>query len=514
MIRLSVITGPGRRQLPRALFLLLAAWNAGAAADIGMTGACADARAQKRAVAASRAGLVAAADQWAWRRDEVLADLAQVRLHQTIAAQLPAIGAADLDAAVAERSKPQPERLQLRHIFRRVSVHADSAERAAARSAMEGYLAQLNDGASLADLARRHSDSESATAGGLVGWVARSSLEPSLAEQLWKLQPGESSGIIDTPLGFHIFHVEGREAEKPAQPVDRESVRIVLQRRAQDAAYREFMQARAAALGLKPQRELLQPPLGDATRIVLEAGTAPLSLGRLQARWAAQDFIARRQNDLETLLGREMEQRVLRVEAYCGRLPDDAQARRELSKARADWQQRRNLQRRAAGASETELRAFYTRHAQDPKRWWQPEQRRLRGVVVAFGERSPHGVYEELDQLRRGLGGDADAVARLARQRSDDPSSAEAGDWGWVETKALAVWAGPRLAEAVAKAGAGEIAGPLMVEIYETEQLRYTPRAYALIQVEAIRPAGVRRFEDMEPLVREQFALDQQQRRR
>lgn len=506
--------GPTRRSPRRAFSLLLAVLTAGPMAQAATPpSACTDPAALRRASTSLRAGLNAASDAWALRHDEVLATLARDQLLARIAELNPAPGETELDAAVAERSKPQPERLQLRHIFRRIPQQASAAERTAVRTEMQGYLEQLQAGADLAELARKHSDSESATAGGLVRAVARNGLEPSLAERLWSLGPGQLSGIVDTPLGLHIFRVESRIAAQQAAPIARESLRTLLQQKAVQQAYRDFLQTRTAALGLQPHTQALLPPLpqrGATAPVALSAPVAPLPTAQLLARWRAQEFGARRENGLEALLGQDMEQRVLRSEAYCSGLPRTPEAQQALRAARLQWRDERALQRLAARASERELRAFYARHVDDPKRWRQPEQRRLRAVVVSFDVRSPHGVYEELDRLKRELATQPDtALIALAANRSSDPSSADGGDLGWVDAQQLAIWAGPRFAEAVNTAPTGALLGPLMVEIYETAQFNYRPQAYALVRVEAVRPAGLRTYEEVETLVRRQYAQAQ-----
>ena len=58
------------------------------------------------------------------------------------------------------------------------------------------------------DLAQAHSDDPSAVRGGWIGELTREMVNPQFADLLFRLQPGEVSAVIESPLGFHIFKRE------------------------------------------------------------------------------------------------------------------------------------------------------------------------------------------------------------------------------------------------------------------------------------------------------------------
>lgn len=463
--------------------------------------ACADARAGHKAL--RRAADLIDGD-YSVMREPMLVRLAREQRERVIATQVVDVAQTAVDAAVTARSGELPERIRLRHIFRRVSAFATADERAAVRHAMESYVTALDGGTPMAELARAHSDSESAINGGLIGWTTRDGLEPVLSAQLWKLEIHQRSGIVDTPLGLHVFQLEDRESARPPRPVDADALRGELVRDARRHAYRDFIVTRAGSLGLEPRRERLLPPLGDAATIVLNSPVSPLTLDVLLTRWRAQDFTGRRSLGLDELLSQEWEWRVLVVEALCSGFADSEAARAQRQQARETKKSGRMMRRYAERATDAQLRAFYA--AGDRQRWWRPEERRLRGVVINFGERSAHAVYNDLDRLSREIAAGQRQFTDAARTVSHDASSVDSGDWDWVSAKSLASWAGPRFAQAVGNATTHELLGPLMVEVYDAGQLRYVPRAYALVRVESIRPEGIRPYEEIEPQVREEFA--------
>lgn len=71
-------------------------------------------------------------------------------------------------------------------------------------------LKQLSDGVEFATLAYQ----QDATLGGDLGWFPRGMLtQPEVEEEVFTLQPGETSGIIASGLGYHIVHVIERETD-------------------------------------------------------------------------------------------------------------------------------------------------------------------------------------------------------------------------------------------------------------------------------------------------------------
>jgi parvulin-like peptidyl-prolyl isomerase len=62
-------------------------------------------------------------------------------------------------------------------------------------------------------VARENSEGESAKAGGDLGWSSRNQLIGEIAEKAYSLKVGETSGIIESPLGYHIIKLEEKKTE-------------------------------------------------------------------------------------------------------------------------------------------------------------------------------------------------------------------------------------------------------------------------------------------------------------
>ena len=88
-------------------------------------------------------------------------------------------------------------------------------------------LAELQAGADFATVALNYSrDLSSRAAGGDLGWFPRGVLTvPEVEEAAFALQPGETSGIVQSRLGFHIVQTIEREPARPLGPAAAQALR-------------------------------------------------------------------------------------------------------------------------------------------------------------------------------------------------------------------------------------------------------------------------------------------------
>ena len=98
-------------------------------------------------------------------------------------------------------------------------VHAQALLVADA-SAAQYLLEQIQGGADFASLALAYSlDLSSRAAGGDLGWFPRGGLTvPEVEEAAFALQPGETSEVIYSALGYHIVQVLERDPARPLSP--------------------------------------------------------------------------------------------------------------------------------------------------------------------------------------------------------------------------------------------------------------------------------------------------------
>lgn len=81
--------------------------------------------------------------------------------------------------------------------------------KADAESQIADIERQLRGGADFAALAREHSDCGSAQAGGDLGGFGRGQMVKGFEEAAFALDVGDTSGVVETPFGFHIIRRTG-----------------------------------------------------------------------------------------------------------------------------------------------------------------------------------------------------------------------------------------------------------------------------------------------------------------
>ena len=118
-------------------------------------------------------------------------------------------------ATVAAQAGGEREYL-LSHIYVSVPEHASADQIDARRRRAEEALGQAKSGKEFAEVAASYSDAPDATSGGSLGWRTPARLPSIFAETAQKMKPGDISGVIRSPAGFHIFKiVEMRSSDQP-----------------------------------------------------------------------------------------------------------------------------------------------------------------------------------------------------------------------------------------------------------------------------------------------------------
>ena len=102
------------------------------------------------------------------------------------------------------------------------------------REEAEILLERIRKGEDMGGLAREYSIAPEAEIGGEVGWVAQRHLDESMEEVLFSTGSGQTSPIVESPYGYHIFQVisvrpEGRnELHEVIQEIEE---MVLIQRR-------------------------------------------------------------------------------------------------------------------------------------------------------------------------------------------------------------------------------------------------------------------------------------------
>lgn len=94
-------------------------------------------------------------------------------------------------------------------------IFIDSARAGGAAQAVDGanqLIAQIQQGAPFAPVARQFSSAPDAASGGDMGWVSASELQPELAAAVQQMQPGQISQPIQVNDGVYILQLRAKRA--------------------------------------------------------------------------------------------------------------------------------------------------------------------------------------------------------------------------------------------------------------------------------------------------------------
>ncbi len=166
----------------------------------------------------------------------------------------------------------EPEKLRMQHVFLRAdSDELSPARRSEVRSRLEEIRRTVLDGADFTAMARQHSESDTAPAGGWMTLAADARVFRSFTDAVWDLEIGGISEVIDTPHGFHVVVLRER---RPSFDRQFEDVREFVAKRAREARLLELQKAVIADAGpryhLARHYERLEDPLINGSDALFE----------------------------------------------------------------------------------------------------------------------------------------------------------------------------------------------------------------------------------------------------
>jgi peptidyl-prolyl cis-trans isomerase C len=159
------------------------------------------------------------------------------------------------------------DQVRVRHILVRTEEEAKYVVGRAKKEPFEALAKELSK------------DTATAGNGGDLGYLRREQMFPDFARAAFDLKPGELSGVVRTPFGFHVLKLVDR---KKGQPLTFEQVKEPLRQRLtderQNQRYQEWMKGLEAAAKITRDESLL--PVGKLTPPVPDAGSPPPGDGK------------------------------------------------------------------------------------------------------------------------------------------------------------------------------------------------------------------------------------------
>ncbi len=350
------------------------------------------------------------------------------------------------EAGLKDYYNKQSEEIRCQHIL------------VASQDSAKALLDSLKQGARFDSLARRHSlDRSNAENGGELGYFTYGMMVDAFWDAARKLKPGQVSGIVKTPYGFHLIRCEERR-KRDQEPF--EKVRSALmqeftqfqstQRQQMTQDYIQDLKAKAkarvdtSALDLlagkaaKPPGDttqaLVQPPAPEALpaltdqekkTVVLRFAGGAWDLGRLledvEALQVARGIRLPLENaaQMASFVDQAFLSDLLFEKARAKGLDRSPKVRQDLAVFTTDLlageAYQALVEEKAKQISEEELKAFFAAHGDTFR---EPEQVRVSRIIVQT-EPEAKAVFAE---LRKGKD-----FAALAKAKSVDQMSAQSG---------------------------------------------------------------------------------------
>lgn len=137
-----------------------------------------------------------------------------------------------------------PEEIQLRQILIKIKPGPGGQEESLRRA--REIIKRIKEGCDFGGLAKEYSEGPAAEEGGIMGYVKRGDLMPQIEDIVFNLKDGESTGIIQSTLGYHIFKVEQRKLRRIKDlPEVRQDVEEYLYREKADKKLRGWIDSLA-----------------------------------------------------------------------------------------------------------------------------------------------------------------------------------------------------------------------------------------------------------------------------
>lgn len=161
-------------------------------------------------------------------------------------------------------------------------------------SKADSLLTLLRNGEDFSTLAKQYSeDAYSASRGGYMGWFTALMLPYGFETEAYALRPGEISGIVESPAGYHIIR---KESERPARGEVLVSHILLLSPATADSSQQAFVKARIDSLyteAVKPNAdfEAMASKWSDDKSSALQGGRLPwFGVGRMVAEFDSAAF--------------------------------------------------------------------------------------------------------------------------------------------------------------------------------------------------------------------------------
>ena len=144
-----------------------------------------------------------------------------------------------LDQRAQEKPVVIIDQTNARHILIKVNELTSESD---ALQLIRQLKERIDNGASFEEIAKLHSEDNSASSGGDLGWISPGVTVPAFEKAMDTLLPGQISEPIQTQFGWHLIQVIERRSEDVSDEQQRQNAREAIHTRKADVVLEEWMQ--------------------------------------------------------------------------------------------------------------------------------------------------------------------------------------------------------------------------------------------------------------------------------
>jgi parvulin-like peptidyl-prolyl isomerase len=170
---------------------------------------------------------------------ELKVDILKSKLTSSLLRGSVSVTEEEIDAYIKEHPQYSGNTAKLR--LSQILLRLDKRSEEEAQKALQEVLDKIKAGESFANLARNISDGPEAAEGGSIGLVSEGDLTSDIFDAVFSLGVGETSKIVKTQIGLHLFRVDERIAavadnkdSSEANPIREEVRKLIYQSKVQE----------------------------------------------------------------------------------------------------------------------------------------------------------------------------------------------------------------------------------------------------------------------------------------
>ena len=162
-------------------------------------------------------------------REDIRNEILMARLREREVTDKIVITDSEIDSLLAAPQQGSAaDEFNVSHILVRVQENAAPEQVQARQARAEQALAQLKSGTDFRQIAASFSEAPDALQGGLMGWREAARLPTLFAEALAGMKPGNLSGVLRSPNGFHVLKLNERRGGQQPIVVEQTQARHIL----------------------------------------------------------------------------------------------------------------------------------------------------------------------------------------------------------------------------------------------------------------------------------------------